>query len=93
MHPKSKKETRGFMPQICQKKCLLNPKTSNMFKPHTKEHHMKTRKTKKYKIINAKTARLKRSTIPLLEELLNKEHNQKQVLSTGSKKTESVIIM
>ena len=56
-----------------------------MFKTHTKEHHMNTRKNKKYKITHAKTARLKRSAIPFMEELLNKEHEDKQV--TGSKTT------
>ena len=65
--------------------CILNPKTSNMFKTHTKQHHMNTRKKTKYKITHAKTARLKRSAIPFMEELLNKEHEDKQV--TGSKTT------
>ena len=45
-----------------------------MFIIHNKKHHMKTRSNSKFKITHAKTARFKRSSIPYMEELLNKEH-------------------
>ena len=48
-----------------------------MFKLNTKHHNMNLRITEKYKTTKAKTERFKRSAIPYMVRLLNKNHQDK----------------
>ena len=53
--------------------CVENPKTKALFPKRKRQHIFKLRHSNKYQIIFAKTERLKRSAVPYLQRLLNKE--------------------
>ena len=71
------KERREFLSVKFSKKCLQNEKTCTMFKNNIKNHKMKLRNSDKFYVTVAKTERLKKSTIPDLQKLLNLEHTKK----------------
>ena len=48
-----------------------------MFPKKKNNHHMKKRNQQKYKINLAKTKRYKKSAIPFMADLLNKEDREK----------------
>ena len=52
--------------------CQNNPKTKELFPLKEQNHDMKTRNTEKYKVTFANTERLRRSAVPYLQNLLNK---------------------
>ena len=53
------------------KKCVKSKKSQNMFPLRVKEHSMEVRDQEKYFVQHAKTDRLKNSTIPYMQRLLN----------------------
>ena len=55
------------------KKCLQNERTENMFPLNKNTHNMKTRMTDKFKVKFAHTERLKQSSIPYMQRLLNND--------------------
>ena len=60
------------------KGCLKNEKMKHLFPLNTRNHKMNTRYPEKYKVLNAKTERLRKSTIPYLQNLLNKDERKNQ---------------
>ena len=58
------------------KKCTLLPQTRHLFPLNNKEHNMNLRRTEKYKVINAHTSRLKNSTVPYIQRLLNEDDSR-----------------
>ena len=64
--------------QLCLQfalKCTRNPKTKHMFPENNKKHEMETRKSEKYLVQHANTARLKNSSIIYMQHQLN-EHEK-----------------
>ena len=60
---------------LCEKfanKCLTNTKTKDWFKKKKKIHEMETRTQQRFEETLAKTERLKKSAIPMMEKTLNK---------------------
>ena len=53
------------------KRCVKSKKSQNMFPLRVKEHSMEVRDQEKYFVQHAKTDRLKNSTIPYMQRLLN----------------------
>ena len=51
-----------------------------MFPKKQNDPHMKKRNTQKYKINLAKTKRYKKSAIPFMADLLNKEDREKRMM-------------
>ena len=49
-----------------------------MFPKHKKSHEMRLRKTEKFKISNAKHARLARSAIPDMQRHINMNHQEQK---------------
>ena len=62
------------------KNSLNNEKVRSMFPKKKNNHHMKKRNTQKYKINLAKTKRYKKSAIPFMADLLNKEDREKRMM-------------
>ena len=65
--------------QLClkfAKKCLENKKTENLFPVNKNTHNMKSRMTEKFKVKFAHTERLKQSSIPYMQRLLNSDMNK-----------------
>ena len=62
------------------KKCLNNEKVKHMFPKKINKHLMKKRNIKKYKVNFARTKRYKKSAIPFMAELLNKEDQEKKLM-------------
>ena len=65
--------------QLClkfAKKCLENKKTENLFPLNKNTHNMKSRMTEKFKVKFAHTERLKQSSIPYMQRLLNSDMNK-----------------
>ena len=58
------------------KKCTVLPQTKHLFPLNNKNHNIELRKTEKYQVINAHTSRLKYSTVPYIQRLLNEEDSQ-----------------
>ena len=56
------------------KKCLHNPKMTQFFPQNCKKKNMITRHQEKYQVLNAHTERLKKSAIPYMQRLLNKDN-------------------
>ena len=50
--------------------CSENPLTKELF-PLNQKSHMETRKSEKYQVFHANTERLRNSTVPYLQRLLN----------------------
>ena len=66
--------------QLClnfAKKCLKNYKTKSMFPENEKTHSMKTRNEEKYFVQHANTERLKKFSIIYMQNLLNKNEQDK----------------
>ena len=62
---------------LCAKfaaKCVKNENTKHMFQKKQKNHKMKLRKNEKFKITNAKTARMAISAIPNMQRHINAKH-------------------
>ena len=62
--------------QLClklAKNCLVNEKVRNMFPRKENKHQLKKINTKKYRVYSEKTKRYKKSAIPFMAGLLNKE--------------------
>ena len=55
------------------KKAVKNEKMKHLFQPNNKNHIMKTRNAETYFVTHAKTERLRRSSIPYMQTLLNNE--------------------
>ena len=60
------------------KNCIDNEKTKALFPLREKKHQMQVRKNEKYKVLSTKTERLKNSTVPYLQRLLNKDDGKKK---------------
>ena len=58
------------------KKCLENKKTENLFPLNKNIHNMESRMTEKFKVKFAHTERLKQSSIPYMQRLLNNDINK-----------------
>ena len=58
-------------------KCLKNDKVKDIFKPRIKTHNMKTREEELFDVKFAHTGRLKKSTIPYIQRMLNVEDIEK----------------
>jgi hypothetical protein len=59
------------------KKCIKSEKSKDMFPIREKEHEMKTREEEKFIVQHANTERLKKSSIPYMQRLLNKHEEKK----------------
>ena len=61
-------------------KCVKSQKSQNLFQLRVKEHSMEVRDEEKHFVQHAKTDRLKNSTIPYMQRLLNmnEENDVKQ---------------
>ena len=57
-------------------KCLKNDKTKQMFPKSSKNHDMLIRKSEKYEVEHANTARFQNSSIPYMQNLLNKHEEE-----------------
>ena len=64
-------------------KCVKSQKSKNLFPLRVKEHEMEIRDQEKYCVQNANTDRLKNSTIPYMQRLLNM--NEQNVMNQGLK--------
>ena len=53
-----------------------NEKTDKFFPLNQKQHTMKKRKNEKYKVNFARTERLKNSSIPYMQRLLNQRNQE-----------------
>ena len=60
-------------------KCLKNDKTKNKFPLRVKDHPMEIREEEKFVVFHANTERLKKSAIPYMQRLLNKNEAAKNV--------------
>ena len=69
-------ERRKQLALTFAQKCVLNPKTKNMFPLKSKRHTNITRKIEKFQVVKARTERLKNSSIPYMQNLLNEDENQ-----------------
>ena len=58
------------------KKCLYLDQMKHLFPLKEKPHCMKTRKEDIYYVLPAKTERLKNSTVPYLQKILNEKHQE-----------------
>ena len=58
------------------KKCLKLEQTRELFPLNEINHTMQTRNKEKYKIVHANTDRLKNSTVPYIQRMLNNEEKQ-----------------
>ena len=66
------------------KNCLKNKKVENMFPKNVTNHKMKKRKTEKFKKKLIKRSRFKKSAIPYMVDLLNKDAQEKKnILNNG----------
>ena len=71
-------ERREKLTEIFGKKCLMLEQTKYLFPLNDRTHGMETRNTEKYKILKANTERLKNSTVPYIQRMLNSiEEKQK----------------
>ena len=61
------------------KNCLKNEKVRNMFPKNITKHTMKKRKTQRFKTRLAKTKRFKKSAIPYMVRLLNKDYENRKL--------------
>ena len=75
---KTLKERRKHLCAKFALKCLRQKKTRHMFKINIQQSQMNLRKKKKLKETKAKTSRLKNSSIPYMEKLINKHFEDKE---------------
>ena len=59
------------------KNCLKDEKLKKLFPVKKSEHKMKKRNTMKFKTNKTRTERYRKSAIPYMQRLLNKEENLK----------------
>ena len=59
------------------KKCLKLEQTKHLFPPKERNHQIQQRYTEKYEVLHANTDRLKNSTVPYIQRLLNEEERKK----------------
>ena len=72
-------ERREKLTKIFGKKCHMLEQTKDLFPLNDRTHGMQTRNTEKYKILKANTERLKKSTVPYIQRMLNSiEEKRKQ---------------
>ena len=64
-------ERRENLIKAYAKKCLQLEQTRDLFPLNDKEHEMRTRNTEKYKVLHANTERLRNSTVPYIQRVLN----------------------
>ena len=69
---------REFLCKNFAEKCLKNDKVKDIFKPRIKNHIMKTREEEIFDVKFAHTERLKKSTIPYIQRMLNQDKTQKR---------------
>ena len=69
---------REFLCKNFAEKCLKNDKVKDIFKPRIKNHIMKTREEEIFDVKFAHTERLKKSTIPYIQRMLNRDKTQKR---------------
>ena len=72
------------------KKCTKSDKSKRMFPLRIKEHHMETREEEKYIVQHANTERLKKSSIPYMQKLLNKHEEEEKNLNKLIQEKESL---
>ena len=72
---KSLEERRNELCLRFATKCTNNDETKQLFPKATKMHHMKLRKSLQYKENRTKTTRYQRSSIPMMQKMLNEEWN------------------
>ena len=58
------------------KNCINNEKTKDLFKMNEKTHNMEARNTEEFQVNHANTGRLKDSSIPYMQRLLNSDANK-----------------
>ena len=66
-------ERRENLLKVFGKKCLLLKQTKELFPLNDRDLIMQTRKKEKYKILHAHTERLKNSTVPYIQRILNNQ--------------------
>ena len=71
-------ERRKLLVLKFAKNCLKNEKMQHLFPKNEKSHKMRTRYNEKYRVLHANTERLKSSTIPYLQNILNNEEKSKK---------------
>ena len=64
-------ERRRNLLRVLGKKCLVLEQTKELFPLNDRELSMQTRNQEKYKILHANTERLKNSTVPYIQRMLN----------------------
>ena len=65
-------------------KCTHLKETKELFTLKKASHNMKTRHPEKYNVFNAKTERMRSSTVPYIQRMLN-EHEQKKKAASNSR--------
>ena len=70
------KERRQELCNRFAEKCIQNERTTHMFKKNIKNHKMNLRNSEKYKVISARTVRMKKSAVPSMSKHLNKKHKE-----------------
>ena len=68
---------REYLCKNFAEKCLKNDKVKDIFKTRIKSHNMKTREEELFEVKFAHTGRLKKSTIPYIQRMLNVEDIEK----------------
>ena len=58
------------------KKCLKHPKVKDMFPTREKPHEMQLRDEEKFVVRHANTERMKKSSIPYMQRILNADYNK-----------------
>ena len=71
-------ERRQGMSLKFAKKCLKNKNFSKLFPKNELKHEMRKRNTFKYVVKRANTERLKRSSIPYMQNLLNTDNRKRK---------------
>ena len=71
-------ERRDVMSLKFAKNCLKNSNFSKLFPKNEVKHEMKKRNTFKYAVRRANTERLKRSSIPYMQRLLNNDNKKRK---------------
>ena len=74
----SLEERRKELALTFAKKCITNPKTGKMFPLKSKRLNNITRLQEKFQITKAKKERLKKSSIPYMQNLLNEDEKEAQ---------------
>ena len=64
-------ERRRNLLRVFGKKCLMLEQTKELFPLNDRDLTMQTRNQEKYKILHANTERLKNSTVPYIQRMLN----------------------